>query len=76
MRTTVDIPDEIYKRVKMIAAEQGTTVKQMALEGLDLVLRGATKASATRLSLPLIRSKRTDKLAIDSEQIYEIIDFP
>jgi len=28
------------------------------------------------MHLPLIRSKRADKLEIDSDQVYEIIDFP
>jgi hypothetical protein len=76
MRTTVDIPDETYKSVKMIAAGQGTTMKQLVLDGLDLLLRGAAMPAATRLPLPLIRSTRMDKLEIDSDQIYEIIDFP
>jgi hypothetical protein len=77
MRTTVDIPDDTYRSVKMVAAEKNTTVKQMVLDGLDLLLLHiAPKPPAKRLQFPLIRSTRTDKLEIDSEQIYEIIDFP
>jgi hypothetical protein len=77
MRTTVDIPDETYKSVKMVAVEHNTTVKQLVLEGLGLLLlHRAPKPPARRLQLPLIRSTRTDQLEIDSEKIYEIIDFP
>jgi hypothetical protein len=77
MRTTIDIPDETYKSVKMVAAEHNTTVKQLVLDGLDLLLlHRAPKPPTRRLQLPLIRSTRTDKLEIDSEKIYEIIDFP
>jgi hypothetical protein len=77
MRTTVDIPDETYRNIKMIAVEEKTTVKQMMLEGLDLLLlRRTTRPPAKRLQLPLIRSTRTDMLEIDNDQIYEIIDFP
>jgi hypothetical protein len=44
---------------------------------LDLVLLQENSAPpAERLKLPLIRSTRKDKLVIDNEKIYEIIDFP
>jgi hypothetical protein len=77
MRTTVDIPDEKYKSVKMAAVELNTTVKQLVLDGLDLLLQQkGTQLPARRMQLPLIRSKRADKLEIDSDQVYEIIDFP
>ncbi len=77
MRTTIDIPDETYKSVKMIAVEDDSTVKQMVLDGLKLLLmHRASRSSRSRLQLPLIRSTRTDMLEIDSEKIYEIIDFP
>ncbi|MDR3754087.1 MAG: hypothetical protein P4K93_09945 [Terracidiphilus sp.] len=77
MRTTVDIPDETYRRLKVKAAEENSTVRQVVLEGLDLVLLQQNSAPpAQRLKLPLIRSTRKDKLIIDNEKIYEIIDFP
>lgn len=77
MRTTIDIPDETYRNLKIIAAEKNSTVRQVVLEGLDLILlRKDTRPPVQRLKLPLIRSTRKDKLIIDSEKIYEIIDFP
>jgi hypothetical protein len=69
--------DETYKSVKMAAFERNPTVKQLVLDGLDfLMLHRAPKPPTKRLQLPLIRSTRTDKLDIDSEQIVEIIEFP
>ncbi len=77
MRTTIDIPDETYKNIKMMAVQGDSTVKQMVLDGLDLLmLHRASRPQARRLQLPLIRSTRTDMLEIDNEQMYEIIDFP
>ena len=46
MRTTVDIPDETYRTIKVTAAEQGRTVRELILEGLETVLR--TKKPARR----------------------------
>jgi hypothetical protein len=77
MRTTVDIPDETYRKLKVKAAEENSTVRQVVLEGLDLVLLQQNSAPpAQRLKMPLIHSTRKDKLVIDNEKIYEIIDFP
>jgi len=77
MRTTIDLPDDLYKYARTRAIEDGTTLKQMVVDALTLLLAEQTsRAPARRLELPLIRSKRTDKLDIDSKKIYEIIDFP
>ena len=77
MRTTIDIPDEIYRSLKRMAAEKNSTVRQMVLDGLDLILlQKDTRPPVKRLKLPLIHSTRKDKLVIDSEKIYEFIDFP
>jgi len=77
MRTTIDIPDETYRKLKIKAVEKDSTVRQVVLDGLDLVLLQRSSAPpAERLKMPLIRSTRKDKLVIDNEKIYEIIDFP
>ena len=76
MRTTVDIPDEIYRDLKIKAAQEGTPVRQIVLRGIQRELEGTIEKPVRKLQLPLIRSTRKDKLVIDSEKIYEIIDFP
>ena len=38
MRTTVDIPDELFRRAKSQAALQGRKLKDLVAEGLHLVL--------------------------------------
>ena len=77
MRTTIDLPDDLYKSVRTVAIEDDTTLRQMVLDGLTLVLeKRASRAPAKRLKLPVIRSARPGTLDIDSEKIYEIIDFP
>jgi hypothetical protein len=76
MRTTVDIPDETYRDLKIKAAQEGTPVRQIVLRGIQRELEGTVEKPVRKLQLPLIRSSRNDKLVIDSEKIYEIIDFP
>jgi hypothetical protein len=77
MRTSIDLPDDLYKSARTVAIEDGKTLRQMIVDALTLLMEERTnRTPAKRLELPVIRSKRTDKLDIDSEKIYEIIDFP
>jgi|HubBroStandDraft_5_1064220.scaffolds.fasta_scaffold227031_2 hypothetical protein len=71
MRTTLDIPDETYRRVKVFAAQHGTTVRQLVLDGLAIVARPAPKP-AKKFVLPAIKSSRPGSLNLTNEQIDEI----
>ena len=75
MRTTVDIPDEVYRAIKVLAAERGTTVRQIVLDGVELVRLRKPK-TPKRFVVPVIRSTRDDKIDLTNEQIYDIIGFP
>ena len=46
MRTTVDIPDELFRRAKSKAALQGRKLKDLVEEGLRLVLAAHPAADA------------------------------
>ena len=39
MKTTIDLPDDILHRAKIVAAQRRTTLKELVLAGLDQVLR-------------------------------------
>jgi hypothetical protein len=45
MRTTVDIPDELFRRAKVEAALHGRTLKDLVEEGLRLVIEKKQPAS-------------------------------
>ncbi|MGH9402062.1 MAG: hypothetical protein ACRD2P_08150 [Terriglobia bacterium] len=76
MRTTVDIPDPVYRRLKAEAALQGCSVKELVLRGVKAELGGrkiARKAKA--IALPVIDSKRPGWLRLSNRRINEIL-FP
>ena len=76
MRTTVDIPDPIYRRLKVRAAREGRSVKELILRGAEHVLQGEPRPPGRRVKLPIVRSKRPGTLRLDNARIYEIIGFP
>jgi hypothetical protein len=75
MRTTVDIPDPIYRELKGKAANEGRSVKELTLRGVELELKG-NHGRRRRVSLPIVRSKRPGSMKLDNAKIFEIIPFP
>jgi predicted DNA-binding ribbon-helix-helix protein len=76
MRTTVDIPDGLYRELKSKAAREKRSVKELILRGVEVELRVRRKKSTRRVTLPIIASKQPGTLEIDNAQIYELIPFP
>lgn len=71
MRTTIDIPDETYRAIRILAAERGETLRKLVLEGLDLV-REKNQPPRKRFEVPVIHSSRPGTLNLTNEQIDEI----
>jgi hypothetical protein len=78
MRTTIDIPDPVYREIKVRAATEGTTIREIILEGVDLRLRNssASRKPPGKFQLPVIPSKRPGSLKLGEEGVYEYIPFP
>jgi hypothetical protein len=39
MKTTIDLPDDILHRAKVVAAQRRTTLKELIIGGLDWMMR-------------------------------------
>jgi len=77
VRTTVDIPDPLYRSLKSRAARENRSVKELILRGVEAELKfGRKKRTGRKLALPLIKSKRPGSLKLDNAQIFEVIPFP
>ena len=77
MRTTVDIPDPLYRRLKSRAAREGSSAKKLILRGVEQVLGDKPrKTRSKRVKLPIIRSKRPGTVHLDNARIYDLISFP
>jgi len=75
MRTTIDIPDEMYRRLKVKAALDGQTVRDIALRAIQRELETAEPRPVRKLHLPLIPSSRPGTLELTNEQIDELTAF-
>jgi plasmid stability protein len=78
MRTTVDIPDPVYRELKIRAATDGVSIKEIILESLTRKLQSPAgkTVSKGRARLPVIRSNNPGSLRLGDEGVYEYIPFP
>lgn len=75
VRTTVDIPADLYRQLKQQAAARGCSVRELVLAGAKIALLEEQKPRPRRVQFPLIGSGKR-KVALTNEQIYEYIEFP
>jgi plasmid stability protein len=76
MRTTLDIPDALYRILRARAAAEGRTVEALVLDAAAKVVSAGASRSAQRVRVPLVASKRPGRLKLDSARIYDVIGFP
>jgi len=73
MKATIEIDDELYRRVKAAAALRGRKVKDLVAEGLRTVLRSShTGLRTRRIQLPIVKSKKPGTLRLSNEMIAEV----
>jgi len=72
MRTTIDIPDALYRRLKARAAAEGKPAKTLILKAVEQVLEAAPPVRK-RIVIPVIHSKHPGTLKLDNGQIYDLL---
>ena len=78
VRTSIDIPRDLHRRIHEAAARQGCSARKLILNGIERVVE-ETKSSRPRRRLrldpPLIRSAGR-RISLTNEKIYELVELP
>ncbi len=75
IRTTVDIPAPLYRKLKEQAAGTGSSIRELVLLGVRRVVLQTQRPRPKRVEFPLIVSKGP-QVDLTNEQIYEHVEFP
>ncbi len=75
VRTTVDIPASLYRKLKAQAAAQGRSIRELILLGVRVTLIEGKRPPAKRVKFPLVTSSGP-KIDLTNDQIYEYVEFP
>lgn len=79
VRTSLDIPAALHRRLHEAAARKGCSARQLILRSIERAVEETEPARpARRLSLdpPLIPANGRKPFDLTNEQIYELIEFP
>lgn len=79
MKTTIDVPDELLHRVKVVAAQRRTTLRELVVQGLHFALRqdggdpaAERKQERQALIAALSKVQLTEPIGtFNREQIYD-----
>jgi hypothetical protein len=73
MRTTVDVPDSVFRKMKATAALRGVSLKEFLLNAVEQEMAKKPSACDYAVTVPLIRSKRPGKRALTNAQIEDLL---
>ncbi len=78
VRTSLDVPIELHRRLHEAAARKGCSARQLILRSMERVVREAEpQRPRKRLSLEIPIVASTGKpFDLTNQQIYDLIEFP
>lgn len=78
MKTTIDLPDDVFLKAKILAAERSTTFKDLVIQGLKLLTQTPPesedkkrKAELKRLLKNMQASNTEPMVPLKREEIYD-----
>jgi hypothetical protein len=78
MKTTIELPDELFQRAKVMAAERSTTLKDIMVQALKLWFRARAEdeeknrqATVKRLLEAMRASNTEPMIPLKREEIYD-----
>ena len=73
MKTTIELPDELFREAKSVAAQRNLKLKDLFTRGLEMALKAERKAAKYPTPLETMRMVREDPLH-SSEDIRKAMD--
>ncbi len=74
MRTTIDLPDPLFRRLKAAAALQGVSLKELVARAVRRELDAPPPPKSKRkVKFPLIRSRNPGSVTLTNDDIARIL---
>jgi predicted DNA-binding ribbon-helix-helix protein len=72
MRTTVDLPDQLFRELKSIAAQRGISLKMVIRKAVEEEIRKTDGNAGRRLKFPLLSSHEPGSLDLSNADIDDL----
>lgn len=74
MRTSIDLPDDLFRQLKILAANRGLTLKTVVQRAVENeVARANVQTTRKRLRFPLLDSKEPKTLNLTNAEIEDLL---
>jgi hypothetical protein len=73
MRTTVDLPDPVFRELKALAARRGTSLKEIIRQAVEEEIRKGERPTGRRLKFPILSSREPGALNLTNAEIEDIL---
>ncbi len=73
MRTTIDLPEPMFRRLKSTAALRGTSMKNLIVAALERELHDELPVPVDE-PFPVVRSSKPGSLQLDPDHLAEILE--
>jgi hypothetical protein len=72
VRTTIDLPDELIREVKALAARRGASLKTVIRAALEEEVRKTERKAGRRVKFPLLPSHQPGSLHLSNADIEDL----
>jgi hypothetical protein len=73
MRTTVDLPDPLFRELKAVAARRGVSLKSVIRTAVESEIRKAEGKAGRRVKFPLLSSGDPGSLDLTNAELEELL---
>jgi hypothetical protein len=73
MRTTIDLPNDLFRQAKSKAALRGKTLKEFVQKAIEKEVSAKIQTASHRVKLPFIKSKRPKSLSLTNAEIENLL---
>lgn len=75
MRTTIDLPDALFRKAKVVSSLRGTTLKEFITQAIEHELAGSPMRIETRrVEFPLVHSKRPGSVQVTPDRVASLLE--
>lgn len=72
MRTTIDLPDQLFRELKSVAARRGASLKTVIRTAVEEEIRKTERKAGRRLKFPLLSSHEPGSLDLTNAEIDDL----
>ena len=73
MRTTIDLPDPLFRKLKAAASQRGISLELLVRKAVEVELRKMPTKAARRLNFPILASKQPGTLNLMNADIEDLL---